>query len=105
MIAGKLNESITLMRPVENRDFFGSIDKTYQDVKTVHAETDWKGGSTTYGQPEIVAGETLNFIIRDAHTVAVDWRVRYTGIVYHVNAINHNRQRGMKTLYCTKVNE
>ena len=49
--------------------------------------------------------KTLNFIIRDAHTVAVDWRVRYSGIVYHVNAINHNRQRGMKTLYCTKVNE
>lgn len=105
MIAGKLNEYITLLRPVVVRDAYGSLDKTYQDAGTIHAETDWKGGSTTYGQPEVVAGETLNFIIRDAHSVAVDWRVMYNGIVYHVNAINHNRNRGMKTLYCAKVNE
>ena len=58
MIAGKLNESITLMRPVENRDSFGSIDKTNAvDVLKEYwrsADSNLRGQKTfMYMSPEI----------------------------------------------------
>lgn len=105
MIAGKLTERITLLQPTEQKDAYGSVVKTYAEYGCIYAQLDWKGGNTSYREPEIVAGETLNFIIRDAHPVQCEWRVRYSGVLYHVNAINRNRRRAMKTLYCTKVNE
>jgi len=105
MIAGKMTEYVLLQRPSSTKDGFGSEIVTYTDYGTVHAEIVWKGGSTDYDVSELFSGERLEVIIRSAHPVVAKWRVTYAGTVYYVQAVEHNRVKGLRRLHCQKVND
>lgn len=105
MIAGRLTERVKLLRPASTTDRFGSNTISYVEVATVHAEVKWKSGSTAGEASELFSGDRIEILIRSAHTVEPKWRAEYMGVIYFVEAIEHNRLKGMKRLLCNKVNE
>lgn len=105
MIAGRLNERVTLFSPSVTTDGFGAETTSYAASATVHAEVNWKSGSTGTQVSEIFPDGRIEVIIRDAHEVGDKWRVLYAGTLYSVSAVEHNRSRGLKRLLCEKVNE
>lgn len=105
MIAGRLTERVKLFQPTTTTDSFGSNTVTYIDKGTVHAEVKWKNGSTKGEASELFSGDSIEILIRPAHTCAPKWRAVYMGVTYYVEAIEYNRLKGLKRLLCNKVNE
>ena len=105
MIAGRMTERVVLIQPSATTNGFGSDVVSYTDVKTVHAEVQWKSGGTYQQASELFPDGHIEVIIRDAHQVEAKWRIRYNGEVYNVAAVAPNRVKGLKRLICDKVND
>ena len=105
MIAGRLNERVTLLTPSVTTDGFGAETTSYAVSATVHAEVVWKSGGTATQASERFPDGRVEIVIRDAHEVGDKWRVSHAGILYSVSAIEHNRARGLRRLICDRVNE
>lgn len=97
---------LEILRPMRVTDRFGSVRTEYEPVNTIHAERVKQ--TPSYGEQagELFAGYRTLFNIRDCHEVDENWRVRQAGgHLYTVTNIEYNRDRGMQTLVCTRVNE
>lgn len=105
MIAGLLNERVMLYEPTSLTDKFGSVKVSYTEYKEVAAEVRWKTGNTEDNEPEIVATNRIEVILRSAIPVVREWRLRYAEDIFHIDAVEHNRRKGYKRLFCTRVNE
>lgn len=103
-----MNERVTLKKPVITEDKFGSPRTEYVDVKTVHAEIQWKGGSTGLEAGELFMNERIDVLIRIQHKIEEGWRVQQIGMnrnLFHISAIEPNREKGFNRLVCERVNE
>ena len=105
MIAGRLTEYVTLLRPVVTKDDYGSKVTSYVTCRRVHAEVQWKQGGTGLEVSELFPDVRLNVIVYYAHPVEEKWRIEYDGTPYNVTAVERSRTRGLKRLICEKVNE
>ena len=105
MIAGRLNERVTLYAPATLTDEYGHVKKTYTEEQSVAAEVRWKTGNTVDDTPEIVVTTRIEVLIRDAITVEREWRLGYQNDTYHIDAVEHNRRKGFKRLFCDRVND
>lgn len=107
MQAGRMRYYLELLRPVAGSDDgFGPGAVEFVPVRTVHAERVKFTGSRTDEVGEAFADYRARFLIRDAHTVDEHWRVRQLGgHLFDVVAVEPNRDRGMLTLICERVNE
>lgn len=104
MIAGRLNDWVTLMRPEVSTDGFGAETTSYLPYGYVRAEVKWKSGALSPELSEVFADVHLEVIVRDAHPVAAKWRLVHAGETYTVDAAEHNRLKGLRRLICSKVN-
>ena len=105
MIAGRLTEFVTLLKPTTTRDGFGAEVVEYTATATVRAEVKWKSGSTSIESDERFPGTRLEVLLHDAHEVAAQWRLIYEGETFYVDAAEHGRQKGYRRLICDRVNE
>ena len=105
MRPGRMKTRLRLLRPVVTTDGFGSENTAYEEVKTIHAERRKMTGSYREELGEMFPGYTVEFNIRDAHKVAEQWRVEEAGgHLYTVCNIIPDRDNGMLTLRCERVN-
>ena len=104
MIAGLLNERVTLLRPSVSTDGFGAETTSYETYGEVRAEVRWKSGALSPELSEIFPDVHLEVMVRDAHPVAAKWRLVHAGDTYTVDAAEHNRLKGLRRLICSKVN-
>lgn len=106
MQAGRMKERLELLRPERTTGGFGDEAVSYTPVATVHAERVKYTARRSEEAAEHFADYYAEFNIRDAHAVADGWRARQVGgELYTVVSVLHNRDRGMKTLICERVNE
>lgn len=106
MRAGTLKYKLTLLEPVRTTDRMGAEKVVYAETRTVHAERVKATGNRSEEVGEHFPDYSVEFNIRDAHTIAENWRVRQLGgYLYTVVAIIPNLDRGYKTLLCDRVNE
>lgn len=96
---------IEILEPVQKRNSFGETEQTYRACGTARAERVKLTGVRSDEVGEHFPDYSVRFNIRDAHVVEENWRVRQLGgYEYTVTNIIPNRDRGMLTLICERVN-
>ncbi len=106
MRAGSLKYKLRLLEPKRTTDRMGAETVAYTETRTVCAERVRTTGSRSEEVGEHFPDYTAEFNIRDAHSIAENWRVQQLGgYLYTVVAIIPNLDRGYKTLLCDRVNE
>lgn len=106
MIAGRMKYKLKLLEPTTVTNTFGEETPTFAETATVHAERVNHSGHRSEEVAEHFPDYRVMFNVRDAHTVAENWRVQQLGgYLYTVVAIEPNIDRGFKTLICERVNE
>lgn len=109
MIAGRLKYRLVLSKPNEEESGFGTASKvTYGDVRTVWGERVNYRGSRSVEVNEVFADYSAQYRVRDAHRdIREGWRLREAGSesLFEVRNIIHDKNHGMLTLECEKVNE
>lgn len=106
MIAGRMKYKLKLLEPSTAQNDFGEEETTYTELRIVHAERVKNTGKRSEEVGEHFPDYRVSWNIRDAHTVAENWRVQQLGgYLYTVVAIEPNIDRGYKTLICERVNE
>lgn len=108
MRAGRMKYKICLLAPTIITNKFGEKETDYKDRSVVWAERVKMSGRRSEEVREHFADYTTQWRIRDAHEVQENWRVRElgdNGLTYNVCAIEPNRERGMLTLICERLNE
>ncbi len=103
MIAGKLNDWVTLYSPETSVNQYGEERTTFVRGKRIHAQIDWKSGNTSIVGDRIFSSQSIEVVIAYPHIVATGWRLMYAEELYTVNAIKIDRARGLKRLYVTRV--
>lgn len=106
MQAGRMKYRITLLEPVRQVSRFGDETVNWTPRNTVHAERVRTSGRRSDEVGEHFPDYSVEFNIRDAHTVGENWRVQQVGgYLYTVTNIIPNLDRGYQTLVCVRVNE
>ena len=98
MYAGRMKYRLIVMEPVAVKSNFGTTGKfDYRTGPTIRAER-----VKLTGRSGVEVGEQF----ADFNAVYNNWRVQEVGgHLYHVRNVEPNRDRGMLTLYCERVNE
>ena len=106
MRAGPLKYKLELWAPVESADIaFGGDTGEYEFVRVVNAERTKIRGNRSDEAGEHFPNLHVEFCIRDAHKVKPNWRVRQLGgDEYIVCGVIPDRDRGMLTLICDRLN-
>jgi len=106
MQAGRLKYRITLLEPTSQETGFGDNAITWVERATVRAERVRTSGHRSEEVGEHFPDYSVEYNIRDAHTVGENWRVQQVGgYLYTVTNIIPNLDRGYLTLVCVRVNE
>lgn len=96
---------LKLLKPEIKKDGFGAEKTEYVATATVHAERVKATGGYRAEVGELFPDYSVEFNIRDAHEIKENWRVEQLGgYVYTVTNIIPNKDRGMLTLKCERVN-
>lgn len=106
MRAGALKYKLRILKPTYTEDRMGAKKPTYTATRTVWAERVNTSGRRSEEVGEHFADYSAQFNVRDAHPIEENWRVQQIGgYLYAVTAIIPNRDKGMNTLICERVNE
>lgn len=97
---------LELLTPVRHVDEYGAERVTYEHHRLVHAE---RLKHSARGRDEIgehFADHSTEYHIRIQHHPEEQWRAQEIGgHLYTITAIIPNRERGLQTLICERVNE
>ena len=106
MQAGRLKYRLELFEPLaEKEGHYGEPTHAWRSHGRVYAERVKFNGSRREEVSEMFSDYRVEFNIRDAHRVAEGWRVKQLGgYDYTVVNIEPNRDRGMLTLKCERIN-
>ena len=106
MIAGKLNEIITVESPMIVENELGEVmDNRYKTKYRTRAQVVYKNGSTSVDNHEIFTSYNIQFIIRIYNEVSETDRVIYRGKPYLIDSIEYSREYQLIRLNCILQNE
>ncbi len=106
MRAGPMKSRLVILQPVTEANAYGEERQTWVELRTVHAERKDYRGQRSEEVGEHFPDYSVRFLIRDAHPIEENWRVRCLGdYLYTVVAILKNIDRGYRELVCQRVNE
>lgn len=101
-----MKSRLVIKEPVIVIDKFHAEKIVWTERKTIHAERVKESAYRHIEASEPFPDHRAVFHIRAAHHIGENWRVREVGgIEYVVAAIIENRDRGMKTLICERLNK
>lgn len=106
MKAGRLNYFLTPKRlqTVTNPET-GETRREWTEEKEIRAERVKITAKAMMKGPELIQHIDAAFYVRFAHPIADGWRVKdREGIIYDVN-VEPNREKGLKLLKCSKIND
>lgn len=108
-MAGKLTELLEVQDAVKRDGTFSSGTVEYVPRRGyVRAELRKQRGTIRESGGEIFSAYDAEFNVRYHHKISEGSRVRHLtdgGLKYRVDNVLLNKQRGMKTLQCSKVND
>lgn len=109
MKAGRLKERLEILDLQTSGSDFSSKRPVYvARPNPIRAELKKQTGRQEVQAAEIFASYSAEFNIREEHQLKEGDRVRHLcsgGLLYKVENVLWNRERRMKTLQCTKVNQ
>ena len=76
MIAGKLNEVITIVKSVVSKDIYGATSITWVDSITTRASVNQKTGTKDVVNNEVFVSYTVEFEIRYYHSITEFDRIK-----------------------------
>lgn len=105
MLAGRMKYMLELLEPKTLCSDFGDQVTEYIFFRTVHAERVKISGSRVDEVGEHFADYRVEYNIRDVHPVKEGWHARQLGgYEYIITNVIPNRDRGMLTLICERLN-
>ena len=97
---------VILLSPQKLVNKFGEETTEYVPYKTIHAERVKLSGMRKEEVGEHFPDYSVEFNVRDSHPIEENWRLQQLGgHIYTITNIIPNRDRGMNTLICSRVNE
>lgn len=105
MVAGKLNEVITVVKSVNSKDSYGATTISWEDSYTTKASVVQNNGSRVVVNNEIFNSYTVEFVIRYYHLISEKDRIKWNNNLYQIESIIKDRRKNNKTIITTLVNE
>lgn len=105
MIAGKLNELITIVRSVDVKDSYGATSKVWNVLAITKASVSQNTGTRNVVNNEIFTAYTVEFGIRYYIEVSEFDRIKWNNKLYQVESVIPDRIKNHKTIITTLVNE
>lgn len=106
MRAGAMKYRLKIFKPQQQTSGFGDEAEPFVSVGVIWAERVKFTGSRSIEVSEQFANYYAEFNIRDAHKIKSGFRVEEVcGHLYDVTNVIPNKDRGMSTLQCVRVNE
>lgn len=105
MRAGRMRHRLRMLRPLTSVGKLGGEKVLYELTATVWAERVKMSPRYVQELGEFFSDYTVEYNIRDAHTVDEGWQVEEVGgHLYKVVNLIPNRERGMLTLRVERIN-
>ncbi len=108
MIAGRLKYRLQLYKPEESAGKFGMEASSYTESRTIRAERVNIRGDRRIELHEIYPDYKVTYRVRSSHSdITEGWRLREVGtsMLFEVCNVIPDKERGLLTLECEKVNE
>jgi len=105
MRAGLLNQVITLLKPLKERDELGSEVITWEKFKDIKASISYSASDKSVVNDEIVANNFITCTVRIYQEITLDMRVESHGILYNVESVYPDYSKQIKVIQLTEVNE
>ena len=105
MIAGKLNEIITVEQPCRHENELGEVVENHYIKKfTTKAQVIYKSGVRTEDY-SIQTDYSIQFVIRIYHDVKETDRIVFRNQYYRIESIEYSREYQLIKLNCSMINE
>ena len=92
MRAGALNENITILRSVKERDEYGIDKESWEIYCHTKAAVKYVSGSKTVDVQETFFAETVQFTVRYYHNIEMTDRIKYYNQLYRIISINPDKR-------------
>ena len=105
MRAGALNENITILRSVKERDEYGIDKESWEIYCHTKAAVKYVSGSKTVDVQETFFAETVQFTVRYYHIIEMTDRIKYYNQLYRIISINPDKRNNSQTIITELINE
>lgn len=105
MIAGRLNEPITIFHPTIIYNEYGEANEEYKEVYTTRANVDHNSGARTVENNEIVFDYTKTFNVRSYVPVTDADRIEWQGKMYRILTTQQRREYNDIMITAELINE
>lgn len=92
MIAGRLNEVVSIYSPTETVNEYGERETTYTKTYTTRAKVEYQSGNRRNENNEIVFDYTKRFNFRSYVPVKETSQIEWQGKMYRVLTVEHRRE-------------
>ncbi len=105
MIAGKLNETITVVKSINSRNSYGASSTSWYDSYVTRASIKQNNGTKDVVNNEVFVHYTVEFEVRYYNQIDELDRIRWNNKLYQIESIVSERLRNRKIIITTLVNE
>lgn len=106
MRTGLLTEVVTIQRltPVQD-EVYGIANQTWEDVMSVRATIDYRGGDRVVDNYEVVNTHLVKITTHLRRQIEPQMRVKCTDGYYYIQSRYHDRRNGQTIMNCELINE
>lgn len=105
MIAGRLRETIVILKPTIIQNEVGEQETTYQEIRTTRAELLQNGGNRNLSNDEISYSYNKTFNVRIYVELDEFYRIKWKNKYYRILSIETNEENQYKTIVTELINE
>ena len=105
MMAGRLNEIVTIYSPTTVKNRFGEAATEYTATITTRAAVEWASGTRTVENDEIVYPTTKRFQLRSYAPVTNTSQIEWQANRYRVITVEHRRAYNDIMVTAALINE
>lgn len=105
MESGRLNEIITVERPIIDQDGYGGNDVVWNEVIKTRADVQFSSGNRATENNEIVFNYNKIFTVRYYHKIDEKDRVIWNGKKYRILNLNYDRDKQYLQITTELINE
>ena len=106
MRTGLLTEVVTIQRltPVQD-EVYGIANQTWEDVMSVRATIDYRGGDRVVDNYEVVNTHLVKITTHLRRQIEPQMRVKCADGYYYIQSRYHDRRNGQTIMNCELINE
>ena len=106
MRTGLLTEVVTIQRltPVQD-EVYGIANQTWEDVMSVRATIDYRGGDRVVDNYEVVSTHLVKITTHLRRQIEPQMRVKCTDGYYYIQNRYHDRRNAQTIMNCELINE